>query len=104
MAQSVAPLVRLARSAGLPVRLTEINSVTCGGLAGVSDTFATALWAPDALFELAQAGVQAVNLHARVYTYNEPFTFDSHGLLARPLLYGLILFVRTLGPGARLLQ
>jgi hypothetical protein len=104
MAESVKPLVRLARNAGLPVRLTEINSVTCGGVAGVSDTFATALWAPDALFELAQAGVQAVNLHARVYAINDPFTFDRRGLLARPLLYGLILFVRTLGPGARLVR
>jgi hypothetical protein len=102
MAQSVKPLVAVARSAGLPVRLTEINSVTCGGLAGVSDTFATSLWAPDALFELARAGVKAVDLHARVYAINDPFTFYSRGLVVRPLLYGLILFVRTLGPDARL--
>lgn len=54
----------------------EINSVTGLGLGGVSDTFATALWAPDALFELMRAGVPAVNLHARVFAVDDPFTFD----------------------------
>jgi hypothetical protein len=86
----------------LPLRLTEINSVTCGGLEGVSDTFATALWAPDALFELVNTGVEGVNLHARVTSINRPFSFDSHGLETRPLLYGLITFRSMLGPHARL--
>lgn len=104
MASSVRPAVALARAAGLPFRLTEINSVTCGGVRGVSDAFATALWAPDAIFELARAGVQGVNLHERVYAVNDPFTFDRRGLLPRPLLYGLILFARTLGPDARLVS
>jgi hypothetical protein len=31
----------------------------------VSDTFATALWAPDALFELLRAGIDGVNVHVR---------------------------------------
>jgi hypothetical protein len=57
MAASLRPAVDLAHSAGLPFRLTEVNSVTCGGVAGVSDTFVTALWAPDAMFELLRAGV-----------------------------------------------
>jgi hypothetical protein len=102
MARSVEPLVRLARGAGLPARLTEFNSVTCGGLPGVSNAFATALWAPDAIFELMRAGFQGVHLHARQTTINGPFTFHGRGLLARPLLYGLIMFARTLGPDARL--
>jgi hypothetical protein len=103
MAQTVRPAVRLAYQAGLPFRLTELNSVTCGGLAGVSNAFATALWAPDAAFELIRAGVQGINLHARVFAINDPFTFDRRGLLTRPLLYGLILFARTLGPDSRLI-
>lgn len=102
MARSVRPMLKLARAAGLNVRLTEINSVTCGGLPGVSNTFATALWAPDALFDLMRAGVAAVNLHARVFAVNDPFTFDAHGLQIHPLLYGLILFIRMLGPHAQL--
>jgi hypothetical protein len=103
MARSVRPMVLLARRAGLAARLTEFNSVTCGGLRGVSNSFATALWAPDAIFALIRAGLSGANLHVRLHTINSPFTFDSHGLLARPLLYGLILFTRMIGPGAQLM-
>ncbi len=95
MADSVRPAVALAHEGGLPLRLTEINSITCGGLTDVSNTFATALWPPDALFELERAGLLGVNLHARVTTINGPFTYGGGGLRSRPLLYGLILFART---------
>ncbi len=93
------PLVDDAHDAGLPLRLTELNSVNCGGRAGVSDAFATALWAPDALFSLLRAGVDGVNLHVRAAAINAPFALGPGGLQARPLLYGLILFAHTLGPG-----
>src|SRR5581483_2762732 len=66
MARTAAPAIAVAHKAGLSLRLTEINSVTCGGVEGVSNTFATALWVPDALFELMRAGVEGVHLHARV--------------------------------------
>jgi hypothetical protein len=99
---ALGPAVALARRAGLPERLTEINSVTCGGVPGVSNTFATALWAPDALFSVARSGVRAVNLEARVYSINAPFGWRHDGMYARPLLYGLILFKRMLGPDSRL--
>ena len=99
MARTVRPSILVARQAGLPLRLTEINSVTCGGLEGVSNTFATALWAPDALFEVMNAGVSGVNLHARVTSINRPFSFDDQGLQTRPLLYGLMLFARMMGAG-----
>jgi hypothetical protein len=48
-------------------------------------------------------GPRGVNLHARVTPVNDPFTFDRHGVIVHPLLYGMILFARTLGPNARLL-
>jgi hypothetical protein len=104
MARSLLPAARLAHAAGLPLRLTELNSVTCGGRPGVSNTFATALWAPDALFSLVRAGVNAVNLHVRADTVNSPFAITARGLRARPLLYGLALFARMLGPDARLVR
>lgn len=100
----VRPALRMAHRAGVPFRLTEINSVTCGGRRGVSDTFATALWAPDALFELLRAGVDSVNVHIRAPRINEAFSLTGKGLVARPLLYGLIAFSRTLGPGAKLVR
>ena len=86
----------------LPLRVTEFNSVTCGGVAGVSDSFATALWAPGALFEMLAAGVASADLHLRTTPINAPFVYDGGGVDVRPLLYGLILFQRMLGPDARL--
>jgi hypothetical protein len=104
LAKDVAGDVAVAHRAGLKFRLSELNSVTCGGKAGVSDTFATALWAPDALFTLMRAGVDAVNLHVRADAINAPFTLTRRGLTPRPLLYGLLMFERTLGPDARLVR
>jgi hypothetical protein len=102
MARSVEPALKIARKAHISVRLTEINSITCGGLDGVSRRFATALWAPDAIFELIKAGAVAVNLHARVFAPNAPFRLITLGIRARALLDGLILFTRTLGHDSRL--
>jgi hypothetical protein len=103
LAHSVKAAVLLAHRAGLPFRLTELNSVTCEGRPGVSNTFATALWAPDTLFELLRTGVDGVNVHVRTNAINAAFTPTTHGLQARPLLYGLILFASTLGPNAQLI-
>jgi hypothetical protein len=102
MAAAVKPAMLLAHRAGFPFRLTELNSVTCGGLPGVSNTFATALWAPDALFELMRTGVNGVNVHVRAYAVNGAWGLGRTGLVPHPLLYGLILFTRMLGPNARL--
>lgn len=104
MAQTVLGAVRAAHRAGLPLRLSELNSVTCGGLAGLSNTFATALWAPDALFELLQAGVSAVSVHVRAEAINAAFSLRRHGLYARPLLYGMVMFNRMLGPDPQLVS
>ena len=100
----IAPAVEVAHAVGLKFRLTEFNSVTCGGKPGVSDSFATALWAPDALFTAMRAGADGANLHVRANAINAPFAISRGGLTARPLLYGLLLFTRTLGPQARLVR
>jgi len=104
MATAVGPAVRLAHAHGLPLRLTEFNSVTCGGVAGVSNTFATALWAPDALFTLARAGAASADLHVRAFSVNSPFRFHRGGVFARPLLYGLVMFTRMLGRDSHLVR
>ncbi len=103
-AQVVRPAAQIAHRAGLPFRMTELNSVTCGGRPGVSNSFATALWAPDALFELMRAGVDGVNVHVRADTVNAAMIPAAGGLRERPLLLGLILFDRTLAAGGRLLS
>ncbi len=96
LAAALAPMISAAHRAGLPFRITELNSVTCGGRPHVSDAFATALWAPDTLFALLQAGADGVNLHVRANTINAPFAFTRRGLFARPLLYGLVMFSRSM--------
>jgi hypothetical protein len=102
MASTIRGAVNAASRARLPVRLTEINSVTCGGRKGVSNTFATALWAPDALFELLRAGASSVAVHVRADAINMAFSLTRHGLVANPLFYGLSLFARTIGPNSEL--
>jgi hypothetical protein len=103
MARTALHVEHISDRAHLPLWLTEINSVTCGGTRGVSDTFATALWAPDALFELVRAGVESASVHVRADAINMAFSLTRSGLVAHPLLYGMVLFARTLGPGARLI-
>ncbi len=104
MARGMEPVIRRVHRMGLQFRLTELNSVTCGGLAGVSNTFATALWTPDAMFRLLGAGVDGINVHVREDAINQAFALRRFGLLARPLLYGMLLFDRTLGPDAQLVR
>jgi Glycosyl hydrolase family 79 C-terminal beta domain len=104
MARRIEPAVRMAHRAGFKFRLTELNSVSCQGVPGVSDSFATALWAPDALFALLRTGLDGVNIHVRTDAINAAFTLNRHGLGARPLLYGMILFARTLSSDPRLVH
>lgn len=54
--------MRVARGAHLPLRIDETNSVSCGGVAGVSDTFAAALWATSYITSAMAEGVAGVNL------------------------------------------
>jgi hypothetical protein len=55
------------------------------------------------LFELLHAGVDGVNVHVRENAINGAFALRNRGLIARPLLYGLIMFARTLGPDGQLI-
>ncbi len=100
----------VARSYGLPLRLDETNSVSCHGKAGVSDSFAAALWGLDVLFTLAHAGLRGVNFH--IYDldrspghYNPivsmvqrtaPTTWV-YATTVRPLYYAMLLFRNAVG-------
>lgn len=97
--------LQFAHAHGLPFYLTETNAVSlCAGtpVAPAAESFATALWAPDALFEMLSAGVDGINLHLRSSLINAPFHLGRTGLAARPELYGLVLFARMLGTDAQL--
>lgn len=86
-----------AASAGLPLRMTEANSVYCGGKPGVSDTLAAAVWGADLMFQLAEAGWQGINFHGGSpgMAYS-PIAFgpDRHGS-ARSLYQGMLFFAEA---------
>jgi hypothetical protein len=60
---SIRRYVAVAQAANLPFRLDETNTVSCGGVAGISDTFASALWAAGFLPQVMDAGAIGVNMH-----------------------------------------
>lgn len=107
MAQSLAPYVQVAHNAGRPFRVGEMNSAACTGRRGVSNTFASALWVLDTLFNFAQVGVDGVNVHTLPHAPYELFSFtDAHGrwrAFVHPEYYGMLLFAQAFPPGAHLL-
>jgi hypothetical protein len=104
----ISPYVALAHQVGASFRVDEMNSVTCNGRAGVSNTFASALWAMDALFTIAGEGVDGVNLHTFQGAANGLFDFHrSRGRwqgTVHPLYYGVLAFAHAAPPGSRLLR
>jgi hypothetical protein len=59
----VAPELASAEVVGLPIRMDETNSAVGGGVLGVSDVYASALWAFDYNMVMAQAGFAGLNFH-----------------------------------------
>ncbi|HET7048334.1 MAG TPA: glycosyl hydrolase family 79 C-terminal domain-containing protein [Solirubrobacteraceae bacterium] len=108
LAARVAPLAAVAHRHHVPLRIDEINSVSCGGEPGVSDTYATALWSLDTLFALARAGVDGVNIHTPPRSTNQMFTVSrvkgTWEVYVHPNYYGLLMFAQATPPGSRLLR
>jgi hypothetical protein len=81
------------RETGLPFRMAETNSCYQGGKPGVSDTFASALWAADLMYRLAQTAATGVNFHGGGYGCYTPIAGTrENGFVARPIYYGMLLF------------
>jgi Glycosyl hydrolase family 79 C-terminal beta domain len=108
LADSVASYARLAHARRLPIRVDEMNSISCGGQRGLSDTFASSLWAVDALFEMARVGIDGVNIHTTPRSINELFHFERTGTTwsgqVRPIYYGLMMFAQAAPAGSQLLM
>lgn len=56
-------LQAIERSARLPLSIDETGSISCHGEAGVSNSFAAALWAADWIAHAMSAGVAGLNFH-----------------------------------------
>ncbi len=108
LAAQVAPYAWIAHSVGAQFRVDELNSVSCEGEPGVSDTFASALWMLDTLFNLAAAGVDGVNVHTLPGSNYQPFSFaetnDQWTATVYPVYYGMLAFTQAFPPGAKLLS
>jgi hypothetical protein len=108
LAERFAPTVRTVHARGLPLRVDEMNSVSCAGASGVSDTFASALWVLDTMFALARTGVDGVNVHtfqqAKYRLFRVSHTPGGWRAAVAPEYYGLMFFTRAAPAGAHLLQ
>jgi hypothetical protein len=108
LADGLAPYARTAHAHGKPLRIDEFNSVSCGADRKVSQTFASALWAVDALFELARAGIDGVNVHTFPGAGYELFavqrTTTGWRATVSPEYYGLRLFAQAAPPGSRVIR
>ncbi len=77
-------------AARLPCRISEANSCWNGGLAGVSDTFASALWCADMMLHFGALGMAGVNLHGGGNGWYSPIVGSpSTGFERRPEYFGI---------------
>jgi hypothetical protein len=108
LANALIPAVTAAHRRGIAVRLDEINSVACSGSRGVSNTFASALWALAVSLELARVGLDGVNFHTFPGAAYQLFSFRGAGSARtarlHPEYYGLMMFAQAVPPGSRLLR
>jgi hypothetical protein len=107
LAETLGRYASLAHGRGRTLRIDEFNSVSCGAAPRVSQTFASALWVVDALFELARHGIDGVNVHTFPGAGYELFSVaHARGrwrASVRPEYYGLLTFARAAPAGSRVL-
>jgi hypothetical protein len=101
----LAQMAAAARASGIPLRMAETNNVSCRGQPGVSNVFASALWATDYLVRAMSSGVVGVNFHDLI---GEPESYSplvaavpeqlaTGALHANPEWYALLLARTLLG-------
>jgi hypothetical protein len=96
--EQVSPDIRTARQSRIPYRMSEGNTCYSGGKAGVSNTFASALWVLDFMLSVAAAGGSGVNLHGGGDGMYTPIAGSmERGFSARPIYYGMLVAREFLG-------
>ena len=91
-------LQKLGADHHLDYRINEVNSFSGGGKDGVSNTFASALWCLDYMFNLAAHGCSGVNIETDInqlgfISHYSPIVHDANGICsARPEYYGILAF------------
>ena len=95
------PHIAAAHAYHLPFVLSEWNSASCGGIAGVSDTFESALWTLDGLFEWLMVGLDGVTLTTGNNMPYSPWQVRDSGLTVAPNFYGLRMFLQSTQDSAK---
>ena len=88
----------VSKDQNIKFRINEMGSFTGGGKAGVSDSFAAALWCLDAMFRITSYGGAGVNVQTDVNQlgfishYSPIFRDEKGSLQERPSYYGMLAF------------
>lgn len=96
--RKLAQLQAISKDSGVPFRINEVNSFYGGGKAGVSDTFASALWCLDYMYQLATYGGEGLNLETDInqlgwISHYSPIIHDEEGnCRVRPEYCGMLAF------------
>lgn len=97
----LARLRAASAAARVPYRFCEVNSCFGGGKAGVSDTFASALWVLDLMHTLAAYDCAGINIETGVNQlgfvshYSPIYPAAEGGFIARPIYYGMLAFAQS---------
>jgi hypothetical protein len=78
-----------AEAEGLPAIISEANSASCGGVSGVSNSPAAAVWAARFVLSALQTGFREVRFHLSGNSY-DPFLVRGSTVLRRPLESALV--------------
>jgi hypothetical protein len=103
--ESLRRYLTISRAGNVPFRMDETNSVSCGGVADISNTFASALWASGYLAQAMSSGAAGVNMHGnptncRGYSpvcAPGPHELSTGELIAQPEWYALLLARQLIG-------
>ncbi len=85
----------------MPAIISEANSASCGGVAGVSDSPAAAVWAVRFVLTALKTGFQEVRFHFSGGPY-DPFVVRGESVLTRPIESALAALNQWLPVGATL--
>ncbi|HTR89507.1 MAG TPA: hypothetical protein VMG62_05295 [Solirubrobacteraceae bacterium] len=97
--RKLAWVVADANAARVPAILSEVNSASCGGVAGVSDRPAAGVWAVRFVLSALKTGFREVRFHLSGGAY-DPFVMRAGAVLERPLESALVALNRWLPVGA----
>jgi hypothetical protein len=99
--RSLAWVVADAGAAGVPAIISEANSVSCGGMPGVSNSPASAVWAVRFVLSALKTGFREVRFHLSGGSY-DPFVVEGEEIVDRPLESALVALNQWLPVGSSL--